>query len=288
MTQPPVQEYLTAFVDLLGFSAELERLQDPAQAALAASELAAAIATFRNVFQSFYSIQSSRFRDAPPIQLAGRDLAVWQARVPVDAIIQAFTDTVIVSIPVEATRPLALAVSFHLLVGGCATASLVLLSQRGVALRGGISHGPGTVLEANEVVGTGLVKAHTLEQNEAIYPRIVVDPELPLYIAGAVSTTADALPDEAGLALRFGKVTERYLFSDADGYDVVDFLGAATVDKTAEYEAKFKTNVRDLVDNKILLGINAVHGSSSGSRKARAKWAWLRTYANAARNRITP
>ena len=275
------QVYITAFVDLLGFSARLLNLRGTGDDAAEIERIRASLKSFRDSVLGYYDQQAKRPGAQMPPGLETADAENWARRRPAPPIIQSFTDTVIVSVPVDILNPVATASALYVLLGACSAASVILLYSHGVAVRGAVSFGPGTKLSEDEVVGVGLVKAHRIEAEEAVFPRVVLDPEILPWVHRVL------LGDEVDDSVRQRRarnvmdVMAEHLWPDSDGYVFIDFLGPAV----RRLLAPHADEVLVRVDAAILNGTKATAGTDSSRRKARAKWHWLASYAESARNR---
>lgn len=274
--------YLTAFVDLLGFSAALLRLQGTEQDLEIMERISKAVTSFRRTFRNFYGVQAERFAAEAPETLNGRALELWNARRPPDPTIQTFTDTVIISIPVNTSDPLTTAMALHALIGACAVTSFVLLAVHGAAVRGGISIGLGTPIEGNEIVSAGLVKAHWLESKKAVNPRIILGAEL-TDLMNNLRSLEGRPADVASLVTKILNTTDRYLETEADGYRFVDYLGRDVVTKAPGRQDQ----VLALLLQQVRLRRDEISGDNEETVRARAKWEWLEAYAMRKQGTIT-
>lgn len=122
--------------------------------------------------------------------------------------------------------------------------------KRGLLTRGGIASGN---FFADEVMvwGMALVKAYDLESNVAIYPRVVVDPEL---------------IKELGLTKENCEFrSKEWIVQDEDSLFVVDYIN-----KYLENRDFFAIRMLDVIEQKIV--------QHSGNIKICQKWLWLMNY----------
>jgi hypothetical protein len=92
-------------------------------------------------------------------------------------------------------------------------------------IRGGIDIGWGTQLAQNEVYGSALVKAYTLETEKAKYPRIVVGESLWKYINYVENLKSKT---EYGIrAKSTAKQCKSLVVKDHDGRYILDVIGKA-------------------------------------------------------------
>lgn len=189
--QPPTEEpamststveyenRIVVFLDFLGFKDHIERsITDPAHAT--------------RIARAFETI---------------REFTVPEERWPNREVTQ-FSDCVVVSYSaVEQSAVFDLLLTILLLQ--------VELAGRGFLVRGGITVGP-LVHQAGFVFGPAMVEAHRLESNDAIYPRILVDPEL-VNIARDYPALHHSGNDEARYA-------EEFLTEDPDGKHYLEYI----------------------------------------------------------------
>lgn len=141
---------------------------------------------------------------------------------------------------------------------------------RGILIRGGMTIGPVHVgLDGKgPIFGNGMVRAYRIEEDEAVYPRIMIDDEaIETYLTDH-SLWKDGEQDgyEAGLAKRFIGVAE-------DGSHFLDYLRAAG---PGEFDADVAGQFEFLRRHKKLI----VDNMASADAKARRKLVWLASYHN--------
>ena len=174
-----------------------------------------------------------------------------------------FSDLTVISIPLDKPKtiqflgpPLPYIVQ-HL---GVAQARLI---EEHVLVRGSVTVGDITK-SWGELFGPALNRAYDLERQDAVYPRIIFDPEI---FADPVIETQLASDKEAS------RLTYKYLRTDADGFKFVDYL-KIYVDKLMESEQwlNFLSRHKALVEEHINDDDLDLH--------IRSKYQWLRTYHN--------
>ena len=142
--------------------------------------------------------------------------------------------------------------------------------SRGILIRGGMTIGPVHVgLDGKgPIFGNGMVRAYKIEEEEAVYPRIMIDDEaLETYLTDpALWNDGEQDGYEAALAMRFIGVAE-------DGSHFVDYLRAAG---PGEFDAGVAGHFEFLLRHKKLI----VDNLSNADAKARRKLVWLANYHN--------
>lgn len=123
--------------------------------------------------------------------------------------------------------------------------------KHGLLTRGGIASGS-FFCDELMVWGKGLVKAYGLESTVAIYPRIIIDPEL---IRELGLTRSDCL----------FKKTQKWIVQDEDSLFVVDYINEFLQNKDF-----FGLVLLNIVEEKL--------GEFSGNIKICQKWLWLSNY----------
>jgi hypothetical protein len=105
-----------------------------------------------------------------------------------------------------------------------ATAGAMLSTMNlGHCLRGGIEIGVGTDLIENEIYGPALVDAYKLESCDAIFPRVLVGPNVGRFLADMA-----ALPSSTRESIhtaRLAKACQEMIVPDTDGLMILDYLG---------------------------------------------------------------
>lgn len=142
--------------------------------------------------------------------------------------------------------------------------------SRGILIRGGMTIGPVHVgiTGAGPIFGNGMVRAYKIEEEEAVYPRIMIDDAaLEAYLTDATLWQDGGLDaHEAALALRFIGVAE-------DGSHFLDYLRAAG---PGEFDAGVAGQFGFLQQHRQMI----VHNLVDADAKARRKLVWLANYHN--------
>lgn len=125
--------------------------------------------------------------------------------------------------------------------------------KHGLLTRGGISTGS-FFCDDLMVWGKGLVKAYSLESTVAIYPRIIIDPEL----IGELGLIREDCPF---------KETQKWIAQDKDSLFIVDYINEWLKNRDL-----FAFGIMEMVEKKM--------GEFAGDIKICQKWLWLYKYAN--------
>ena len=148
-------------------------------------------------------------------------------------------------------------------------ASIECVNQ-GILIRGGMTIGPVHVGLAGKgpIFGNAMVRAYEIEENEAVYPRIMIDEDaIEAYLTdNSLWQDGEFDADEAELARRLIRVSE-------DGSYFLDYLNAAgpgEFDEGVVGQFAFLQRHRDVI----------IEGLTSADAKARRKLAWLANYHN--------
>ena len=142
--------------------------------------------------------------------------------------------------------------------------------SRGILIRGGMTIGPVHVgLDGKgPIFGNGMVRAYRIEEDEAVYPRIMIDDEaIEAYLTDpTLWKDGDQDGHEAGLARQFIGVAE-------DGSHFLDYLRAAG---PGEFDGGVAGHFEFLRRHKRLI----VDNMANADAKARRKLVWLASYHN--------
>ena len=148
-------------------------------------------------------------------------------------------------------------------------ASIECVNQ-GILVRGGMTIGPVHVgLDGKgPIFGNAMVRAYEIQENEAVYPRIMIDED-----AIEVYLTDESLWQDGEFNHCEEETARRFIGVTEDGSYFVDYLNAARPDDFDEGIAGqflFLQRHRDVI----------VDGLAKADAKARRKLAWLANYHN--------
>ena len=281
--------YLTAFIDLLGISTkllELEKISEfdlgniPEDFKKEAVRTAVSAEWLRSGFYEFYKGYSSPESQQPPAPLNEKQMEVWNRQFPDPPTIQWFSDCILISIPIKPEWPTSVYISLHSLAMACAITQLRAVGLQ-IPVRGAISLGYGACLNTGEVLGAGLVKAYQMESKEAVYPRIIIDPDLIDVVKPPSKPQEDWLPGEFDIVNAFWGQFMESLVRNQDGYWHVDFLNTRFLEMLQDADGKTLTASLNLIDEAMIpyfseeiYPLNA----TPANRKHFAKWTWLANY----------
>src|SRR5665213_312047 len=181
---------LVAFIDFLGFRSVL---QD-------ADKQVAILETLREAAD-----QDRNFEVQTEV-ISERETAI-----SISPAVTSFSDNVLISFDIDKLPP---AGAWHalMLIRGTACALAHRARQFDCLIRGAVTIGP-LYHEDRVAVGGGLVDAYTLESTCAVYPRIIVAPQVFDLFHPFASANGESTDD-------------RSMFRDADGYWCLDYLTA--------------------------------------------------------------
>ena len=167
-----------------------------------------------------------------------------------------FSDSIVISMPAESgIFTLPRNVAFH--------GNAIMMS--GLLVRGGITVGP-LYHRGNIAFGPALTKAYDLQSELAIYPRIVVDPDL-----AALFLQAQQYTDTGGKPIGAFKIWRR---ADDGIYflDILQPMGATTQFEAGSSSGMYLKQVRPIIERGLAenVGDPGVHG----------KYRWMADYFN--------
>lgn len=177
--EPQYQERIVVFLDFLGFKDHIDRtVKDPAHVA----RIARAIETVRE----FTKPEED-----------------WE-----DHVVTQFSDCIVLSYRIDRRSAV-----FDILM--MMLQLQVELASQGFLVRGGITRGQ-LLHEESMVFGPALVEAYRMESKDAVYPRILVDPEL-VQVARNHPAHHHSEADEA-------EYVQSFLMEDEDGKSYLNYI----------------------------------------------------------------
>lgn len=228
----PVGDSVVCWIDLLGVREGL------ANAAGSGGE-AAFVADYLRVLRPLYVALDWEFQETD---------YKWNA----------FTDSIVISVPVEAGHP---ETTIGLLCDAASEIQFRLTAQ-GWFARGGVAVGP---LHASDqfVVGSGLMEAYQLEGTEAVVPRIIVAESVRKVVPQFVSYYADKADSPQNGAFAF----------DVDGHMFLNYLYAplALEGDDTDLDGALERHRKRVFNNL------EVHAEPS---RIRSKYLWAAAYHN--------
>lgn len=299
--KPGIKGYLTLYVDLLGYSMRLCRLNQAAMNAATDSQLpideqkeiqlaAFAVTEFRKAFDRCFSLNSLDIVDTGGRTLTQaqlEELRLFRESVePRGFKVLSVSDCVAVTVQFEATRPAALFTALSRLVSSSAISSMMMLAI-GVPLRGGLSMGYGFELNSGEVITYGMVTASEIEKRTAIYPRICLDPELVEMCIDSIPADLDD-PSKRYCAATWAEIQKMLVWDSSTRLHYIDFLGVEAFRPYFEGQGALPADtVIRLIDKSIKDNLLKLQDAGQQTEKAWLKWEWLRDYWNRNRKCLT-
>ena len=220
--------YFIAFIDVLGQSKrllDLDRIpttpEEKQRASQILHETAGNISRLRNGFRTFYRTRNKSTGILDNLSTDNRDKAERVRRTEV--IVKNISDTIIISVPLDSEDYHCVSINsiYSTLYGICGIFLAALAEKK--PFRSGIDIGLGVPLTKNEVYGGALVKAYNLENNSAMYPRIVVGDSLYDYLNTIQNQGSDT--EYARLAKKWAGESKSIIINDQDGLKILDVIG---------------------------------------------------------------
>jgi len=282
--------YVTLFLDLLGMSNELMKLEKLTTGELPLElekELSGPITALALTRDSFEDIFKMLLESEPRTteKLYSRTRPGYSITIE-DPQVSIFTDCIIISIPIDDKHPYILASSMFGFFCACAGVSTIPIIA-GVPLRGAISIGWGFKLRrpgdkegepTGEVLGAGNVKAHGLEAKAAIYPRIIVDHNV-VEQMDAMIYGKEYHEEEKAQAARLWNLAKELVAVDKDCWSFIDFLSPAAFKLMKRHPQHRRVSIRENI-SQIEGAITEFYEKATKSKRPdrAAKWGWLHTY----------
>lgn len=274
-----VQERLVILVDVLGQS---RLLRDVAafpttpealrRTVDVLNDTAGFITTMRSQFLEYFT----SFNQPSEVysRLSRADQALYRRVRRCEARTSTFSDTVVISIPLEADNDnlTAMIGVFAALLACCLNHAWALAQRR--PLRGGVDAGWIVPLAGDEVYGPALAEAYRLESRVACMPRILVGDRVHGILRSVI-----AQPNNGWAAEKARDVAEACLAlfaEDDDHKQYLDVLGAS-VARLAIDEPRLGELMKPMFDRALdVARIEEVRLASDD--KAKEKWSWIRLY----------
>lgn len=286
--------YITAFIDLLGLSQELLMLesvndtQSKIEYIKESYNTKKIIDEFRDIFQYyFWDYMNLKTSQRPDLDNEREKFNEWAETLPDNPIIHFFTDSVIISIPINENKPGAIICGLHALLLGCCLAQQKMVSI-GLPLRGAISMGNSIKLNDDEIIGAGLVRAVKLESSEALYPRIIMDFQL-IQVLILMLKSEHNNTTELSIIAQLWNECHDLLSRDVDGYWHVDFFNPRSFDymRLKNNKEQLKELIQNIDDRlKPYISDNMTSDVSIDETKKVIKWFWLGSYWKKNRNKV--
>jgi len=213
VVKPEIKKAIVAFVDMLGTSALMEDIKEEN-----AEKVYGTITGIAELFQD-------KFNDF--------------SRIYADSKCMIISDSFVISVPYEPE-------AFNALVLFLADFQHRCLVSYAEAMRGAVSVGNLLVGRDNKIIGPAFIRAHKIEKENAIFPRIVVDKR--------IVEDKELCPQTLGLPIAL----------DKDGVRYVDFMAAGDADMSSVKEQTARRRLEFEKDDRKL--------------KILQKWDWLQTF----------
>lgn len=223
-----IQYYFVAFIDVLGQSRKLLNLarlpvaqDEQEKAALILHDTAGYIMSLRKGFRDFFKARNKSTGILDSLTPNKRAIAEKIRRA--EAIITSLSDTIVIAVPLsnEDYHCLSINSIYSVLYGICGI-FLVALAQH-KPFRCGVDVGWGVQLTKHEVYGSALVKAYSLENDVALYPRIVIGDSLFEYLNVVQQLSSDTI--EAKFAKKIAGDCKALITHDYDKLKILDVIG---------------------------------------------------------------
>ncbi len=223
-----IQYYFVAFIDVLGQSKKLLNLtklpftqDEKEEAAAILHDTAYTTMSLRKAFDGFFKARNKStgiYDSLPPEKRAKAD-KLRRA----EAIITGLSDAIVIAVPLSNEDDHCLSInSIYSAMYGICGMFLVSLAQH-TPFRCGADVGWGVKLTESEVYGAALVKAYSLENYVASYPRIVIGDSLLEYLNVVQQLTSNT--DEATLARTWAGDCKALITQDYDKLKILDVIG---------------------------------------------------------------
>jgi hypothetical protein len=182
-----LENYFVAFIDVLGQSKELLKLErlpfsetERENAALILHNTAGYIMSLRNNFNSYFKARNKSTGKLDSLPTEKRVIAEKLRKA--EAIITSFSDTITIAIPIsnEDEHCLSITSIYAALYSICGIYLVALAAHK--PFRCGIDVGLGVHLTKREIYGPALVRAYSLEKDYTLYPRIIIGDSLYQYL----------------------------------------------------------------------------------------------------------
>ncbi len=205
---------IVSFIDILGLSDHLKNPDRAAEFARSVTHALLAILPRDHKLRKWRDIPTRHVETLETIELRAPYSKTFAGNYTLisDSIVFSIPDTAKFFGPDDETYS-----GRHYAIIECARVTFWIqrhLLQLGILTRGGISSG-GLFHNENVVVGAGLVSAYTIEKSNAIFPRVVMSPDLVHHLISNAEAFTEASRSRISHLLR----------QDNDGVYFVDYLG---------------------------------------------------------------
>jgi len=242
-----VEYHVVCIIDLLGQSKHLSKWSsfpngDKDKAETFNEGLRDSVDTveyFRDMFAEFFNaIKKSYVSKEDMSSLTPEQKAKYYRLKDFSLSIEQFSDTFIFHAPIKNTHGDITPYPIYSMISAAASGMMISLAKK-TALRGAITIGLGTKLDAKDFYGPALALAHHLESKRAQYPRIIVAKPIIDFIQQDQRRSPDKEINQI-LSKMTGELLPQIITLDVDGHWIVDFLSPFfnQVTKSESYNPK--------------------------------------------------
>lgn len=274
-----VRMYVSAFVDLLGLSSSLMKLEGlpisgagtPESGGLVKDSIGEII-KFRQLVKLIFDRQVPNEETLPELAtLSAHDRLEFITSQSHGTAFRWFSDCCLISVPSAEGHPERMMNGIYRLFVSLSAMSVFLLAD-GQPMRGGVEVGYGGDVGDGEVIASGLAKAYELESRVANYPRVAVGPHLQEVLQHPLEARGPARFSQITRSLRMKALAMLKPMENGEGLSFIDFLGPSMMEF-------FRGNATGsaFLDAAIRRVRQAVKDGSMDEGK-RSKYEWLQSY----------
>jgi hypothetical protein len=224
--------YLVAFIDILGFKSIVEQSEEDQE-------------YFNRILSALKHIEHFVIHNEGKAKNEGNSVNMTQ-----------FSDSLVISRPYTTLSLLLMIMNLDLI--------MKVLAREGIMIRGGLTSGY-LYHEGNIAFGPAFIKAYELASKKAVFPRIIIDPDL---------LDGSSTPPPYGEPVNKDYLhvsTKGIIKQDKDGFHFIDFLGGYFSNPEFIGEELEKTILGQLL---------RLNGDYSSTERIEAKLKWMQEYIN--------
>jgi hypothetical protein len=234
-------QYVVGFFDLLG-QAELLRQMDfvprtEGESAAFTQKLRKTmgpVLVLRSDFQKYFQGITQHAPSLVPLMALTKEFQDMYARLRDTRLeMQHFFDSVIIYCPVANRFNEVTTIGAHGVLVACGMAMLLSLARQ-MPLRGAVELGVCGEIAPGDIYGSGVVKAHDLEEGIARYPRIVIGKDLIVFLTRNTLKTSQPIPFQQQVNDRLAREALGLICKDCDEVPMIDFLGQGFLDMSRD------------------------------------------------------
>jgi len=270
-----ISYYLIAFLDILGQSQEVLRLSrlpsNSEEEAHAAEILGSTAGHIKDIRQSFLGYFDARAKPTGILDKLPPEKREWANRMRrCEAEVRGLSDSIVITVPLsnEDDHSTSMNGIYATLFAICGIFVAALAERK--PFRGGIDIGWGVRLTEQEVYGSALVRAVSLESSVAQYPRVVIGNSLWDYLTEVEKLVTDTV--FAKWARKTAADCKMLVTEDCDGLRILDVIGAGARSVAGGIKPEWVGDAyKFVVDTDERLG-------KEGNMKLHTRYRWLRNY----------